>query len=707
MIVITKSCDSLLKGIVAPDSLNISKLDNIADQILIDPYLSNPATECFVVTNEDMRDRKVFAKFTESLAQRHPRTLILYISKNGRPIKGLDEELFDRVVIKPKDKEVIRKTFDELVSESEKKREFSEEAIMEQMNRKEDTLQSNIPIIKKKEEEEEKRETLADKKKRMAASGMTEEEVEAALSQEKTEEEESLVKFTDIEDTASQVISDGHYNGGSTNDGFYTIQDRIRAASDWAGITSVVKEISASRVVQETAKVNLEYKQAEQYIDTLREAINATFMVEKDTNVALSKIRAILFDKSTVRAKTNTILEQTVEEIIKLLVDKTSEFINIRYNEVNQAIEKALRKEYTDKNANARLTVLGEEKTKLLMELNSIDLEIKNIAQTSSSTINDTVSIITENSVTDTGSTLLNNKILVQYGHIVPAKVLDNLNNLFNIGAMSEEEFGKMSGLINSLIRKLYAVLTIQKEEQEVLSQTIKYLRAAKVEDTVIAETILKKATRLYVCEKDDFTAASTLYMISRHKARSSSNVLYIDLTGNQCLNHFGINNINYSTFIDGDCIIKDSLYVCDDLTSRQFTMDDCDKLQNRIIHYAKHYSVINLLITPEMTELFKFISPEVLSINFMVDAFPTSVQKYRGIIADCYYENTAYKVIIYNYLTDAAKICSDLDIVDKLYYQLITIATNNEMRLCAYNKQDPYLVPSIVADYADVLELC
>lgn len=665
MIVATKTVDSLLKGVISMDKLMISRIDSITKSIQLDPNISTPKKEMFIVSSDDVKNSKVRREFVDSVMSKHPENIIMYINKNGRDMPDINPSMFNVYLVKPK-KEDIKDRFISLVEEMESKSRFQAN---DSINTPEDFKLSVDEV--------------------------------AATSSAREFVEEELVSL----DIKEKVIEDQVNEEGTDNN----LLDRIRRSENWAALNAVASEVSASRVVQEIANANASFRQSENYVSALSENITAILSnPEYNVSTQLSKIRSILHDRAYIKAKSNSIIEQSVEQIIREVVDKAKQEVEVKTQELDEKIIYAFQHKSKNDAANVRLSTIIEQRSKVLIELTALDLELKGLASICTDTVNGTVDNVLSGSVSTTESPILDSQIKMRYGEIVPENLLTVLDNLFQLGQNSCEEFGKMSQAVNSTVRKLYSLLSYYQEESEVLANTIRYLKANNVEDTVLANTIMKKTNRLFV-NNGDFDSVALTYVISKHNSRKNNNVLLLDLSGTDVLNMFGINTIKYSDFMEREYMEGKFNVVStfNDPGVSISTYEDCQRLFTRLLTYAKHYSMINIMCNAEQQVVLDSLKSDVISITYLVDCYPTSIKKMAKCIEETKVDNTASKVVLVNYLTDSSSICKELGVLDRLDMQLATCKPINEIRFCSINKQDPYDVESIVDDCRGVLKVC
>lgn len=663
MIVATKSGDVYLKGVVKPDKLLISRPESIGTSIRVDPAVEQPSKEAYVLTSDDLRNPKVRKEFLSNLAQKHPDSRVVFISRTNKTTPDIDPNAFDAFLSKPTT-DAVREVLKQFAEDASSKAKFSAR-----------DMNAPIPEYKPAEPQEE--------------TTQEEEPVE-----EPVEEVDVPVPVPVVEEPKSTAEDDN-----------YLLQ-RIRNAEHWAALNTVVSEVSAARIVQEVAAANAAFRQSEAYVTALSENITAIMANPSySTQEKLTKVHSVLCDRAYVRSKTNSITEQAVENIIRAITEKATEFVSSYTDSIDESVIKAMACYEAREAPNSRLATIVENRAKVLLELNTMDLEIRGLYNICQKTLNDTVDNITSDSSPTTGSPILDSQVQNRAGVIVPEGLLDCLDLLFKGGSEMSEDFNKMSELVQSTIRKLYALLTKYQEENEVLSETIRYMQANNVEDTVVANTILKKTQRLFVYN-DDYDSAAIAYMVARDESRKNDNVLLLDVSGTDFFHSSGISAVSYSKFMDNEYLNNKFMVVSTfgDDSVPTFTGDYILRMSSRLLTYSKHYSRVYIMASADQMELINAIKSEVLSISYFVDCLPKNIKKMAGVIAASSVPNTAERVVLVNYVGDSVRICTDLGIIDRYDVQMFNYPPIKELRVCLLNNTDPYDVDSIYKTVSGVM---
>ena len=293
MIIVTKTSDVMLKGILDQNNTFVSKIENIISALPLDPNNFSPAREVYVVTSDDIRNVKVKSMFLNALPTKHAAASVIFIDKVGKPIDGLDQTLLEAFLVKPK-KDVIKQAFEDVIRNIENKKQVKPANVI---NKIEEFKPKVEPVVEDTEDQLFNPEDLV-------KVDVSEEQVEEAPKEDPN-----------------------------------TLLSRIRMAENWASLNVVCQELNSSKILQELNAKNESYRQSEIHVVTLKENItailsNPNYTVEEQ----LTKVRALLHDKMLIKTKTNLVQEQAIEETIMAVVDKAKEYVTSMSDEYTRDI---------------------------------------------------------------------------------------------------------------------------------------------------------------------------------------------------------------------------------------------------------------------------------------------------------------------------------------------------------------------------------
>ena len=86
MIMCTKNFDVPLKRVVGAENIMIQTPNAIIDLLNVDPTISKPEKEGFVITSDDIKIARVKQAFLSAAAAKHPAVKIIFVNKGRQPV---------------------------------------------------------------------------------------------------------------------------------------------------------------------------------------------------------------------------------------------------------------------------------------------------------------------------------------------------------------------------------------------------------------------------------------------------------------------------------------------------------------------------------------------------------------------------------------------------------------------------------------------
>ncbi len=673
MVVSTNKADTMLKKCLGNNQTVVISIDKMIDQFIIDPTTTTPQRDCYIVTNEDISAKRLKDHFEQQLMIKHPKTKVIFINKSSRPIYPNGLQGLDVILQKPKAADITSAISAVIASGN------VSSMVAEQMSQVPEIPDYNpgyptgpVPGVNFNFDAPAQQEPVT----------------------EETPPEELFVPPEPApmpEPEPEPVIKQSG------------LVERIERAGSVADVSQVMREITATNLIKDLYNTNSTYAGIEEKLKSLNDTI---FAIMSDKSIRsldekLSKIHALLHDKAFFRAQGDTLIEQRLEEVIDVICTHTSSLLQSRLGEIDSAIKKSISDKELD-NGNARLAGLGEERANLIIELQTLEVELSDIYKATDGLIMDTVTDISAKSSDPTGSERVNDILKARGSMIMSDETIDAVRAAMECGkdkvpsAFKEMKLGVVNTM--ALMRKLFDV------DQEIISAqqaVIEFLRANNVEDTVVAETLLKKSLRVYVAE-DKVGRTIIPYLISKYKSRQNANVLLIDLTGSAKYNEYGIRYENLDTYLM-NLQQKEFMLAAGSIDN---SISSAQRLVTALLKAADYYRVINVVMTIQQVELFQTIAQDVLSINFIVDTNITRINNMREFIDTCgSVENVARRVIINKCDVPIRSIITKLGLDDKIDFQTCVIPTMSALIEADLGGYDPYGISAVDLIMEEVLK--
>lgn len=663
MIISTNKSDMMLKRSLGKDKTVIIAIDKMLDQFALDPTMMNPPRHAYIVTNEDISAKRLRDKFEQALLSKHPATKVIFINKSSKPIYPNGLPGLDAILQKPKSQDITQ-TISAVTATS-----VIADAVDSQVQ----------PTIEIPEYTPEPAPVMP---------------AEPVVEQPIQQEPEDLPPVEPVYHEPEPEPEPVERKSG--------LVERIERAGSVGDASVIMREITATNIIKDLYETNSTYAGIEEKLKSLNDTI---FNIMGDPHIKsldekLSKVHALLHDKAFFRAKGDTLIEQRLEEVVDAICTQTSALLQDRLSEIDAAIKKSMTDKDMETNS-ARLAGLNEERANLIIELHTLEVEISDIYKATDSLIVTTATDIAAKSDDATGNEFINAKLKEKGELVLSESTIDAIRGAMELGAGKvPDTFKQMKLSVVNTLTLLRKVFDVDQEIIAAQQQVINYLKSNNIENTVVAETLLKKSLRVYVGEEG--TGRTIIpYLISRYKSRQNANVLLLDLTGTSKYSQYGIQYTSIDTYLM-------------DLEQREFmlaagTVDNSIAAAQRIVtallKAADYYRVINVVLSHEQSMLFQTIAQDVLSINFIVDTNVPRIQRMRKEIEDCTIPNVARRVIINRCDVPIRTIITKLGLDDQMDYQVCTIPTMPTLIDAGLNGYNPYGVSSVDLTMEEVLK--
>lgn len=673
MIVCTRACDGLVKNSLPKDKRNsfaIRRLVEICELMQLDPATAEQPVEAFIVAATDVQSPKLAQAFEAALARKHDDARVIFISKAKKPTKYTTEfPGIDASLIAPKAQQLQDAIFKFVAELSEKPRVQSAGDVAGQLKPREAKLSFE----------------------EIAESAIPEgsSDVDLLLDDEDEEEEaQGIQELPVVEEEAQEVES---------SDTEPELVKRMKNAQQVADLSQLFKETTAESILRDLAKDNAQYSVLESKISQLKEEIQ-NIMLDNNLsdNDKLEKVRTISYDKRYYNLQSNTLIEQYVTEIIDCLIKTTNDVLNQKLERINLSLSKAA--QYGEGAMNfGRLAGINEERANIVMELYTLDNEIKQLATEAADVLiklsSDMGASMSEVSGSDRIDTIIN----MQGTIMIDADAFSTVLKVVSLAKETTEFSEKCVRAVKQVIEKHNALVRVDKELIAVQNQMIKYMRENNVENTVIANTLLKQSLRVFTGSEGSGRSIIP-YLLSDYKQMQSSNVLLIDLTGTCKWERYGISSVTLDDYrnnryqerflrVQGKCE----------------TPEDAQTLSAILTRAADFYRVINLVLNMEQTQVFDILCADIKCINFITDTKYDRMLAVKNFVPNVTYENVAKRIIVNDCSIPASEAISFFELATNLDTQILTIDHVHQLELASFRKINPVNIDAVQSALKDV----
>lgn len=672
MIIASNDCNALLKSIFKRGDANkvmIGRPNDIFEKLQIDPRsLPNPI-DAFVLSSIDMNRRKIDAQFQAALERKHPDAKVIYVCKARREDGFFGNPNIDEYLVKPKADDVSEAIYRMAAKLSEK------------------------PTIQSSSEEAAQlspRENKIDMKAILA---------EEAVTAEPEEEKEDVVdiKPEDLStDTEPEPIQETKSEGKEPE-----LVTRMKRAQSVADVANLMRETNAETLLKDLAKDNANYSILENKLHALREDI-ANVMVDGSINMEqrLSKVRTIMYNKKYFTTQTNTIIEQYVSEIIESLTSNTIGLLDERLHQIDESIKLSARYGNGAQNF-GRLTGINEERANIIMDLNTLKQEVQEIGVKAVDTLHDITSEVAAKNQELTGNNIIDNNIKAHGSFIVDGDVIETLRNILLCADSSTDLFKTAVQKITAMIEAYNKLVSLDKEQIAATNEMVKYLKAHNIDDTVIANTLLKKSLRVFTGIEGSGRSIVP-YILSKRKSKENCNVLLIDLTGTCKYEDYGIKSYDIADY-KANRYENDFVVVTGTCTS----VESAQNLTAILTRAADFYRVINIVLPTDNKDVFDVIAHDVRVINYLTTTKRRSMEAIKDFMSNTSYENVGQRVIVNDTSATLTELSQYFGLLDRIDVGIISIPHIKQIELCSLNGLDPTTIDAVNEAFAEVSKYC
>lgn len=671
MIECTKNIASLASQAFGKQNVFIADIKAMMGRFVLDPNVSNVAREAFVISDADIPAR-LAKDFESAVASKHPSNIIVFVAKKGNAQQMKDKAGVDVVLEKPNAEQLSEAVFSMIETIIQKASVVPQVGVQE-------------PEVEESVDKWEPNDTWQ--------VPMPEEIVRPVVEEVKEEPQELKIDLSKPDPIVKASILEAPED----------MLERIKECQKVADIKILTRELNATSVVKDIIKGSADYAGIEERLKGLNEKIQAVYLdTTIPTKEKLDKVRALLYDKSYYRTKTNTIVEQRVEEIITTVTEKTKECLDARCAELDRIIVN-----YTSTTAEplatARIAGLLDDRANILLEITALREEVQAIFERVDKFATDVVADIAEDSTMRTGSPLIDARLRLSGDTVVPAKTLETIERILAVADIKSEEFKEANRKLIVLTQKLQTIMNMDKDLINALTQIIELLQSNNVEDNIIQQTLIKKSLRLYVgMEGSGRTVVS--YTCSKLKSRENYNVLYIDVTGKNKLADYGESARSLDDWMltrpqENLCIVAGELSESDEFLQRFLVA---------LTKAADYYRVINVVMTVEQRKAFEMIVPDVLCVNYIVDLKAASLKFFEQYIKETKYDNVAQRVIVNKCVPSATStVIEKLGLIEDMNVHVTTIPYEPLITECSIKGVKPCCLQVVQEAFREVCKVC
>ena len=467
---------------------------------------------------------------------------------------------------------------------------------------------------------------------------------------------------------------------------FEEIAARSMSYEDW----ELYKEhLNRDSMIRALIQENSEFSGLVNLLESLDKRIETVWRDPALTpDMKFEKIKDIGLQRSTMQATKNSLMVDKAISIINTIIISAKRTVEEKLSTIDVALYKVCE----DKIKIMDTTLVDkaiEERAKLQMDLMNIvrgiidlyksvnDFVVEEIASldqklpSSNAYINEMVAPIGESIFTPQNTATLANKLMVC------------LQDNTVVASQLEEATRAVINVMFELCAKDEEIIRHQQNK-------IELLKAQRIEDVVITNTLLKQ--RMSIFTGGDNTGRSATAITWSGVQSRANNVLLIDLTGRDKFKDYGCEALDLDDFMVSRV---EREFVCV-RSSKILGPDQIVDLITELSTRLNHYRYVNLIVAPEDISGLRQLSEEALWVNYVTNCSQVSIDCVREIVGQNTVGNIAKRLIMIDTPCPPLTIAEACG-VDYTQTKLIPLPNVPAIKACTLRHDRPYEFSEVI----------
>lgn len=467
-----------------------------------------------------------------------------------------------------------------------------------------------------------------------------------------------------------------------------TFEERIQQCDtvpDWELFSKSLKTESAMRELLQT---NSEYSGVVNMLEVLdREIFRVWSDPELSSEQKMDRIKEIGLDRAAYKDKQNSILVGKLSSIMTTIVSVTTTAMERRLSTIRKGLDEVATFKTYFKDM-SRVEALTQDRLDLNLELTkSLDQILKiygAMDQTAAEVISEMVDgLPSENPYINSLYTSMRNMFVPKNARTLAEGLMQSLQqNRVALSALKDEISGFIS-LMFQLYDADYELITAQRD-------LIERLKAQRVEDVIVMQSVIKSALKIFIGGNDTGTTATALTLSGINSRRA--NTLLIDLRPENRFNIYGQDYISIEEFRSTR---PEQPFLC---VHGNFDSDfeELEEFIQELSTLVGYYSHINIILNDSQTPILNRLAENALTIHFIADSTDRGIAIAKNIFG-AYKDkgNTAKKLCLIDCPVDGLALMNEIGI-DPMNVKAVMIPYIQELRASSLKHVRPY-------DYADI----
>lgn len=450
--------------------------------------------------------------------------------------------------------------------------------------------------------------------------------------------------------------------------------------------------LNRDTIVKHLINENSEYVGLIQMLEVLDKRIETVWRDPALTaDMKFDKIKAIGLERAVVRASTNSINVEKVISIISTIVLAAKRTVEEKVAGIDAAVYKIT----TDKNAIMDTSYIDraiEERSKVQMSLLNLSRGIVDLYKSIDTLVVDEIAELDRH--LPSANQFINEMVKPIGTQIfTPVNTAALVNKLMKALQENRVVASQLEEMVNAVIETLFALCEKDEEIIRYQQNKINLLKANRVEDVVVPNSLLKKSMFLFTGAENTGLSATAITWSGIMSRRN--NVLLLDLTGKSKFREYGIEPIHINDFMNNRPEQQLLCVECDHVPTCEEAQDIMNELKSRL----GYYPIVNVIIPNTELELLDQFSENAYTVHYVTNCSTISIDSMKKTVLNHKTTNIARKLIIIDTPVSPLMIADSVGI-DPTQVKLITLPNVPAIRACSIRHDRPYEYDDVAAIY-------
>lgn len=454
------------------------------------------------------------------------------------------------------------------------------------------------------------------------------------------------------------------------------------------------REMEKDRIFREAMKENSNMAGLMSVLTKLDKEMS---IIVRDTKLSpedkLDSLRKLGMDRSNFAASKNNVLVAKFQSIMSVITQTAATTVESKLDQFRAGLDKVNSSKHYFA-GKKELTELVKERVALLARLSETTSAISNIYILMESSSAEIIKSMPQGLPSE--NEYINGLLSSQKDLFIPANFELLADTIQRDLAENRIQLSSIIDKVNEFMRVVGELYNLDAKIINKANEVNLLLESNNVEDVIVPENLLQTAIRCYVGPSGIGTGATTLTRAGALARRGNS--VLIDFREESSLSNYVDQIMELDEFLTND-VERPFLVVKGKVG---FDSERMEEIVTQLLPKLNYYRYINILIDESQIPLFNAIRKFVLSIFFITDSTPRSIEVVRNAVENAELdEKIAKNIVIIDAAIDPMEMMMKV-VKDPFVYKLISIPYMREMRACTLNGDRPYTIPSILEVYEE-----